>query len=218
MTNIPIMIVGTDTGIGKTIFSAGLVGMLNAFYWKPVQSGLEEETDTEIVARLSGVAEDKILEEGYRLTQPLSPHRSAELDEILIDIDTLEPPQTEGPLIMEGAGGLMVPLTRERLLIDQVASWSVPAVLCARTGLGTINHTLLSLEALRARKIPVLGVAFIGPDIPDTIRTIGEMGNIKVLGRLPHLDDLTSATVQAAFTENFKAEDFLPSQAKEKEA
>lgn len=218
MTHIPLMIVGTDTGIGKTIFSAGLVGMLNATYWKPVQSGLEEETDTEIVARLSGVSSDKILSEGYRLTQPLSPHRSAELDQVTIETASLKPPKVKGPLIMEGAGGLMVPLSRERLLIDQVASWSVPTVLCSRTGLGTINHTLLSLEALRARNIPVLGVAFIGPEIADTMRTIGEMGDIKVLGRLPHLETLTSASVRDAFDQNFKAEDFLLATSKEIEA
>lgn len=215
MTHTPLMIVGTDTDIGKTIFSAGLVGRLDATYWKPVQSGIEEETDSEIVARLSGVASDKILPEGYRLTQPLSPHRSAELDDLTIDTNSLKPPKIDGPLIMEGAGGLMVPLSRERLLIDQIADWSVPVVLCSRTGLGTINHTLLSLEALRSRNIPVLGVAFIGPEITDTIRTIGEMGDVKILGRLPHLEHLDATSVRQAFARNFKTEDFLSATSKE---
>ena len=204
----PIMIVGTDTDIGKTIFAAGLVGMLNANYWKPIQSGIEDETDTEIVARLSGVGSEKILPEGYRLNQSLSPHRSAELDGIEIDVNALTIPDIDGPLIIEGAGGLMVPMNRKTLLIDQVARWKVPVILCARTGLGTINHTLLSLEALRARDIPILGVAFIGDDIPDTIRTIGEMGQVRILGRLPVIEPLTPEAVEAAFSEHFSADAF----------
>lgn len=204
----PLMIVGTDTDIGKTIFAAGLVGLLNASYWKPIQSGIEDETDTEIVARLSGVNPEQILPEGYRLNQPLSPHRSAELDGVEINTDALAIPKIDGPLIVEGAGGLMVPITRQALLIDQVARWKVPVILCARTGLGTINHTLLSLEALRAREIPIVGVAFIGDDIPDTIRTIGEMGQVRVLGRLPMIEFLTPEAVQSAFSEHFSADDF----------
>ena len=203
-----IFVAGTDTGIGKTIFSAALVGQLNAHYWKPIQSGLEEETDSEVVARLSGVDRGMILEEGYKLTHPLSPHRSAELDDVEIDWQALMPPQVQGPLVMEGAGGLMVPISRNRLQIDQIAQWACPVVLCARTGLGTINHTLLSLEALRARKIPLLGVVFIGAEIADTIRTISEMGDVKILGRLPNLEVLTPDYLKSAFSSHFDLNDF----------
>ncbi len=205
----PIMVVGTDTGIGKTIFSAGLVGFLQAHYWKPVQSGLEEETDSEIVTRLSGMPAGNILEEGYKLNQPLSPHRSAELDNVSINSGSLVLPRTDGPLIVEGAGGLMVPLTREELLIDLVARWSIPTVLCARTGLGTINHSLLSLEALRKRSVPLLGMAFIGEENDDNIRTISQMGDVKVLGHLPVLSSLSHDVLAQAFAANFNKSDFV---------
>ena len=163
-----IVVTGTDTGIGKTVFAAGLAGLLDGAYWKPVQSGLADETDAQVVARLAGLSPGRILPEAYRLTQPLSPHRAAELDGVSIDLDRLTIPDAGRLLIVEGAGGLMVPLTRERLLIDVFARWRAPVVLCARTALGTINHTLLSIEALRRRDIPLLGVAFIGEAMPDT--------------------------------------------------
>ncbi|MCT4655750.1 MAG: dethiobiotin synthase [Cohaesibacter sp.] len=204
----PLAVLGTDTGIGKTIFSAALVGALGASYWKPVQSGLEEETDSSIVARLSGVPSDNILEEGWRLSAPLSPHRSAELDGVEIHCASLTPPQTQGPLIIEGAGGLMVPLTRQVLLIDQVARWGCPVVLCARTGLGTINHTLLSLEALRHRGVRVIGVAFIGEENDDNMRTIGDFAQVKVLGRLPVLSQLDPQSLKEAFASHFDIADF----------
>jgi dethiobiotin synthetase len=110
--------------------------------------------------------------------------------------------------VIEGAGGLMVPLTREMLFIDVFARWKLPVVLCARTTLGTINHTLLSLEALRARHIPVHGVAFIGEANDESEGIIAEMGRVKRLGRLPHITPLTPARLVAAFADNFRKEDF----------
>src|ERR1700761_9054612 len=149
-----IVVTGTDTGIGKTVFSAGLTGFLGANYWKPIQSGLDEETDSEIVARLGGFSPARILPERYRLRSPLSPHRSAEIDGVAIDTHSLRVPDVgEHPLVIEGAGGLMVPLDRDTLFIDLFARWQLPVVLCARTALGTINHSLLSIEALRSRDI-----------------------------------------------------------------
>src|SRR5512139_3497729 len=170
----------TDTDVGKTVFSAGLAGALGAFYWKPIQSGLAPEGDKETVMRLSGLGPDRILPEAYRLTAPLSPHRSAELDGIVIDPLRLSMPQVAGPLVVEGAGGLMVPLTREFLQIDLYRKWQLPVILVTRTTLGTINHTLLSISALRAHGIALHGVAFVGEDNSDNIRTIGEMGNVRV--------------------------------------
>jgi dethiobiotin synthetase len=114
-----------------------------------------------------------------------------------------------GAVVVEGAGGLMVPLTREVTYIDQMARWGAPVVLCARTTLGTINHTLLSVEALRHRSIPLLGVAFIGDENPDSERTIVEMGHVKRLGRLPSLAILTQDSLRLAFSQNFVVEDFL---------
>ncbi|MFC7067959.1 dethiobiotin synthase [Brucella rhizosphaerae] len=202
MTN-RFVICGTDTGIGKTVFSAALTGALNAHYWKPVQSGLNEETDSEIVARLSGVPVDHILPEAYRLKEPASPHLSARLEGVEIDPFRLEPPAGVGPLIIEGAGGLLVPLTNTTVFADVFARWRIPVILCARTALGTINHTLLSIEALRSRDVPIRGVAFIGAENFDTQTTISAIGQVKVLGRLPLLEKLTKDSLSHAFDENF---------------
>jgi dethiobiotin synthetase len=198
-----IVVTGTDTGIGKTVFSAGLVDLLGGVYWKPVQSGLGEETDSQVVARLAGLPPERLLPEAYRLSQPLSPHRAAEIDGVAIDADRLAPPATARPLIIEGAGGLMVPLDHRTLFIDVFERWRIPVVLCARTSLGTINHTLLSIEALRSRSIPLLGIAFVGSEMPDTERVIGEFGKVRVLGRLPHLDPLTPDALRSAMRSSF---------------
>ena len=204
-----IIVTGTDTGIGKTVFAAALAGALDANYWKPIQSGLLEETDSQTVLRLSGLAEKRVLPEAYRLKTPASPHLAAEIDGVVINPDALVLPNTDGPLVVEGAGGLLVPLTREITYIDIFARWQAPVALCARTALGTINHTLLSIEALRARRIPLLGVAFMGEENRDSERVIVEMGRVRRLGRLPHLVPLTADALRAAFARHFNRDDFL---------
>jgi dethiobiotin synthetase len=163
------------------------------------------ETDAAEAVRL-GVPADRVLPEVYRLTQPLSPHRAAEIDGVALDPACLVPPDVS-PLVIELAGGLMVPLRRDLLQIDLVAQWKLPVVLVARTALGTINHTLLSLEALQARKIMVHGVAFVGDANEDNERTIVEMGGVRALGRLPLIQP-TADTLTEAFRENFRCEDF----------
>ncbi len=170
-----LIITGTDTDVGKTVVSAMLMVGLSAagqdvHYWKPVQSGLEGGVDTRMVQKLSGLPETQFLPETYVFSEPLSPHRAAEIDGVEIDVGTLVPPHVEGTLIIEGAGGLMVPLTRGNLLINGFKKWNAPVVLVARTGLGTINHTLLSLEALWARDILVHGLIFVGEDNADNIK------------------------------------------------
>jgi dethiobiotin synthetase len=192
---------GTDTDIGKTVFCAGLCGFLNLPYWKPVQAG--EPGDRETVTELSGV---QTWPEAYRLKMPASPHQSAAHENIQIDTNALTPP--EGPLVIEGAGGLLVPLTRQTLLIDVFARWKLPLILCARTKLGTINHTLLSIEAVRTRGIPLVGVAFIGDANPESEGIIAEKGAVKRLGRLPFTEPLTRGSLAQAFRENFSARDF----------
>ncbi|WP_170384636.1 dethiobiotin synthase [Ruegeria atlantica] len=192
-----VIVTGTDTGIGKTIFAAGLTAALGARYWKPVQSGLEETTDSEIVKALSDA---EILPEAYRLNKPASPHLSAEDMGIEIDPVRLALPQFDGPLVVEGAGGLMVPLNRQVFFLDVIAQWQAPVVLVARTALGTINHTTLSLMALRNAGCEVLGVAFVGDAEPDVEQTIAEMGNTRHLGRLPFVDPLSRDTLASAFS------------------
>ncbi|WP_294263572.1 dethiobiotin synthase [uncultured Sphingomonas sp.] len=201
------VIAGTDTGIGKTVFAAALTGAIGATYWKPVQSGLDEGTDTASVADLSGAAPDRLLPEAYRLVTPCSPHRAAEIDSVTIDPARLKPPPAD-PLVIELAGGLMVPLTRELLTIDLVASWGLPVILVARTALGTINHSLLSIEAMRARGIAMHGIAFVGGAVPDSEETIAAMGRVRRLGRLDVVEPLTHDTLAAAFARGFDRADF----------
>jgi dethiobiotin synthetase len=206
-----IVVTGTDTEIGKTVFAAGLADLLQACYWKPIQSGLEGETDSEVVARLGGLSDDRILPERYRLKTPVSPHQSASIDGVRIDAKELVTPDTNGrPLVIEGAGGLMVPLDPSTLYIDVFARWRFPVVLCARTSLGTINHSLLSIEALRRRDIDILGIAFSGDSHPESERAICEIGRVKRLGRLPRLSSLTRATLHDAFAASFNSSDFGP--------
>lgn len=205
-----IVVTGTGTGIGKTVFSAGLTNLLGANYWKPIQAGLEGETDTQIVARLGGLSAYRIVPERYRLTTPASPNHSAELDGVRIDADSLNVPDTaERPLVIEGAGGLMVPLSGSTLYIDVFQRWRLPVVLCASTALGTINHTLLSIEALRRREICILGIAFIGEKNAEAQIAIREIGRARWLGRLPWLSSLTTDTLQTAFKASFRCDDFI---------
>ena len=204
-----IVVAGTDTDIGKTIFSAALVQALDGYYWKPIQAGLTGETDSEIVARLSGLPALRILPEAYRLNTPASPHFAAERDGVEIDVLRLRPRDVPGPLVIELAGGLDVPLTRRLLQIDVIASWKLPVVLCSSTRLGTINHSLLSIEALKRRGVPILGIAFIGDEIPDTESIIPAFGGVRRLGRLPQIPELNSDTLRKAFAANFSVPDIL---------
>ena len=197
------VVTGTDTGIGKTIFSAALAQASGAPYWKPIQSGLEEETDSEIVARLAGVP---VRPEAYRLVTPASPHIAAEIDGVNIDVEKLAPPP--GDLIVEGAGGALVPVTRTTLYADLFAKWQVPVIVCARTALGTINHSLLTIEALRSRDVPIHGLAFLGDAVEDSEAIISGISGVRRLGRLPVIDPLTSETLAAAFSAHFDLSDF----------
>ena len=203
------ILTGTDTGIGKTVASAMLVQGLGYNYWKPLQSGIEDGgVDTRRVQKMTDLPDERFLPEGYVLTEPLSPHRAAEIDGVKIDVDTLDIPKSENPLIIEGAGGLMVPITRENLLINQFKKWDLPVILCARTGLGTINHTLLSLEALWARDIKVHGLIFIGENNDDNMVTIKDFSKTKILGHIPKLDEISPENLQSVFDKNFRKGDF----------
>ncbi len=181
---------------------------LDALYWKPIQSGADDGTDRQRVQALTLLGDDRLLPERYVLSRPLSPHRAAELDGIEIKPEALALPSLDRNLIVEGAGGLMVPITRRTLQIDVFAGWNAPVILCARTGLGTINHTLLSIEALHSRKMQLHGLIFIGEDNPDNIRTIAELSGGRILGLVPRLTRIDRAALLDVFSVGFKIEDF----------
>jgi len=202
------VVAGTDTGIGKTTVAAMLTLGLNGRYWKPIQSGTLDGTDSERVRTLTALPDDRFVPEGYVLSQPLSPHRAAEIDGIEIETTRLALPETSGTLIVEAAGGLLVPVTRRTLQIEMFAAWGAPVVLCARTALGTINHTLLSIEALRNRSVALHGLVFVGDDNADSIRTIAEFSDSRVLGRLPWLEIIDRAALLRVFAERFRSKDF----------
>jgi dethiobiotin synthetase len=158
----PIFVTGIGTGVGKTIVSAILVEKLNADYWKPIQAGDLEQSDTLMVKQLVTNPISYFYPEAYRLTQPYSPHKAAALDGIVIDPEKIVLPETDNQLIIEGAGGLMVPLNDSFLMIDLIKKLDAEVVLVSRNYLGSINHTLLSVEALKSRDIPLKAIVFNG--------------------------------------------------------
>ena len=204
MTRTPsqlrLVVCGTDTDVGKTVVSALLVQGLNATYWKPVQSGLEGGGDRQRVVDLIDLPAHRWIPEAYAFKAPVSPHWAAELENTSLDPNRLMlPPRDDAPLVVETAGGLHVPLTRAWQQIDQLQRWALPVVLVACSGLGTLNHTLLSLEALRTRRIPVLGLILNGPPHPDNPRTLRALGDVRVLAELPPLDPLNAEALGKAW-------------------
>ena len=193
-----LIVSGTDTGIGKTVAAAGLAAALGTHYWKPVQAGIEDGTDSGEAAAL-GVPAAHILPEAYRLALPASPHLAAEREGVTLEDAQLALPP-ERPLIVEGAGGLMVPLRRDppTLMIDLFARWAAPVLLVARTSLGTINHSLLSVEALRTRGIAIAGLLFVGDAHPDNEAVIPAIAGVRSFGRLPQLEQLDATNLARA--------------------
>lgn len=187
-----IFVTGTDTGVGKTVASAWLCLHTGADYWKPVQTGYHPperaDRDADEVARLSGA---HVHPERHLLRLPRSPHEAAAEEGLRLSLDDFVPPRTGRPLVMEGAGGVLVPLNEDKTMLDLMARLSAPVLVVARTGLGTINHTCLTLQALRARNLFVLGVVLCGPDDPANRQAIERFGNVRVLGHLPPLEPLT---------------------------
>ena len=187
-----IIICGTDTDVGKTIVSSFLVQGLKGIYWKPIQSGTEEGTDTKTVCNLLSLEPNSYLPERYKFKAPVSPHWAAEQESAFIEPSNLKLPDLDELIIIETAGGLMVPLNRDWLQIDQLKVWGAPIILVARTGLGTLNHTLLSLEALRHRNLVVLGIVLNGPPHKDNPKTLEQFGDTKILASLPIFEEVNA--------------------------
>lgn len=191
-----LVVAGIGTEVGKTVVSAVLVEAMNADYWKPIQSGALDDSDTETVRRLVSNPVTRFHPEAYRLRQPLSPHAAAELDGVRIDIDGITPPQTDNSLVIELAGGLMVPLNDRDLTIDWVAQLGLPVVLVSRNYLGSINHTLLSVEACRSRRILILGLIFNGPAAPATETFVLDYTRLPCIGRIKQEEKITRELVK----------------------
>jgi dethiobiotin synthase len=198
-----LFVTGTGTGIGKTVASAALVARLRrreaVRYWKPVQTGIEADDDTAEVARLAECAEDEILRDGIRLPRPLSPHLAARLAGQRIGVSQAIAPISSAGCrmhVVEGAGGVLVPLNESELMADLMRALAMPAVVVASSTLGTINHTLLTLEALRSRGIPIAGVLMNGCDSANCA-AIEHFGRVKVLAEMPRFSPLTPSALRA---------------------
>jgi dethiobiotin synthetase len=186
-----IFVTGIGTEVGKTVVSALLAAALNADYWKPIQSGDLHDTDSMKVTRFAVNLLGKVHPERHRLNAPLSPHASAALDGVGIEINDFTIPASNNEyLLVEGAGGLHVPLNDKHTLIELIQYLQVPVVLVSRHYLGSINHTLLSIEALRNRQIPIAGVIFNGPENPATEKVILEIGRVDSWFRIDEVPDL----------------------------
>ena len=188
--NLKLIICGTDTDVGKTLISSFFVRGLKSFYWKPIQSGIETETDSQSILRLSGIKKEKILKEAYIFEKPVSPHWAAEIDGKKIDINLLNLPKIDGSIVIETAGGLMVPITRNFLQIDQIRKWNLPVIIVCRSSLGTLNHTLLTIEALKKRNIKILGLIINGEKHLDNPKTLREFSKLPIIAEFPRLSNV----------------------------
>jgi dethiobiotin synthetase len=196
-------ITGTDTGVGKTVLSALLVASLNRRYWKPIQTGASEGTDRMAVVKFAGVGIEQTHPEAYLFDPPVSPHLASELQSRRIDLDAIRRPADSQPIVIEGAGGVLVPINNDALMIDLIRQLQVPVVIAARTTLGTINHTLLTVEAARHAKLPLTGVVMVGKENSDNRKAVERYGNVPVVGMIPWLDSINRATLMRVFEQHF---------------
>ena len=212
-----VFVTGTDTNVGKTIVSAALMhryrNVSPLSYWKPIQTGIEKDNDTEVIRQMGACAEAEILNEGYRLPQPLSPHLSARLSNVKIEVERLVRLIKDHPStvrwIVEGAGGLLVPLNEEALLPALMAQLGLPVLIVARSGLGTINHTLLTLEALNSRMLRVAGVVMVGNPHPENREAIEHFGGVSVISEMPLIKNLTSEILARWASRDFDKQGLL---------
>lgn len=198
-------VTGTDTGVGKTVLSALLVAALDAVYWKPVQTGVCEGTDRDAVRLCAEPPDGDLLRERYCFDPPVSPHLAAREAGVRISLDSFEfPPAPEGRTwIVEGAGGVMVPLNERDLMRDLMRHLGLPVVVAARTALGTINHTILTLAALRDAQLNICGVVLIGAENLENRRAIEHYGNVRVVGHIPVLERIHRAALLEVFSKHF---------------
>jgi len=190
-----IFVTGIGTGVGKTIVSAIITEAFCADYWKPIQTGSVEGTDSETVRSLLTNKESIIHPEAYCLKLPASPHAAAAEEGITIQIKSIIPPSTTNMLVIEGAGGLMVPLNDKELMIDLMLKYNARVVLVVRHYLGSINHTLLSLQELRQKGIKMAGIVYSGQPNKQSEKAIEAFGKCRVIGRINEENNFTPSII-----------------------
>jgi dethiobiotin synthetase len=205
-------ITGTDTGVGKTVLSALLCAALDAYYWKPIQTGTDEGTDSRTVAQLAELPEARIIPEAFRFRQPVSPHLAAQWAGEHIKLKNIKMPEIapDAALIVEGAGGVLVPVNEREFMVDLICEFKLPVLLAARSTLGTINHTLLSIAALGRAGVEVAGVVLIGERNVHNREAIEEFGRVRVVGEIPRIEKLCRAALLETFDKHFEKKVFIP--------
>jgi dethiobiotin synthetase len=198
-------VTGTDTNVGKTVLSALLVAALDAMYWKPIQTGAGESTDRTFVRLWAAPQEEQLLPECYCFEPPVSPHAAAREAGVRIALESVRLPAAPAgrPWVVEGAGGVMVPLNERDLMLDLIRHIALPVVVAARTSLGTINHTLLTLSALRSAQIEVRGVVLIGEENLENRCAIEHYGGGRVIGHIPFLEKINRPALLDVYVKRF---------------
>ncbi len=189
-------VTGTDTDVGKTLVSAWLLTQLDGSYWKPIQAGTVPTTDSATVQSLAELPVSRVLPEAYLLPEPMAPHEAARRANIAMDMEKLKLPPHDGLVVVEGAGGLLVPIVDGAYMIDLADALDLPIILVARSTLGTINHTLLSVEAIRRRGLPLAGVVISGPETPHNRAAIERFGKVEVIAEIPQLETINRDTLK----------------------
>lgn len=204
-----LFVTGTDTNVGKTVLSALLVAALNGMYWKPIQTGTSEGTDRQQVMRWADIPESRTVAECYCFAPPVSPHLAAEMNGTAIEFASIQKPRVAAPpLVIEGAGGVMVPINASQTMLDLMLHLRAPVVVASRTTLGTINHTVLTLRALCGAGASVKGVVMIGEENKDNERAIERYGTVPIVGRIPMLTCICYKTLLQVFETGFDREVF----------
>ncbi len=216
MSSFPgFFVTGSDTDAGKTLVSSILVKLLHGTYWKPVQSGSNQGMDRDTVQKLTGLSDDHFLPETYVFKEPFSPNQAATLEDGYVDSKRLVLPNPSQimhkPVIIEGAGGVMVPLNDTECYIDVMQRWSVPVIIVCRNKLGVINHMLLTIEALKSRNIPIAGfISSGGNGNRQNLSDISRCGGIQLIGSIPEMSQIDITSI-ANIIEEIDRNDF-PSQ------
>jgi dethiobiotin synthetase len=204
-----LFVTGTDTGVGKTVLASLLVASLNRRYWKPIQTGASEGTDRAAVMKCAGVTSEHTHPEVFLFDSPVSPHLAAEQQGKRIDLESIRRPRDSNPIVIEGAGGVLVPINEKDLMIDLMRRLEAPIVIAARTTLGTINHSLLTIDAARNANLRLMGVVMVGMENSENRKAIERYGKVRVVGTIPWLESINRSSLIRVFNQHFDKTAFV---------